>query len=471
MRRRCRVVVVGGGLSGLTAAYRLQSRFGSLVEIVLLEASARLGGHLRTERPADGWLAECGPDAFIRTKPAGVQLCRDLGIEHELIRPERAHQQAYIATQTGWAAVPDDFHLLVPRRFESLLTTPLLSTGAKLRAIREREIASTGAVDPSLADFTRERWGDEMLTRLVQPLAAGIYSADPERLSLRATMPRFLQLVDEYGSLTAAGRHERTDAKASGARYDLFASFPAGIARLIEALDGATEPVDKRLGTSVRAVKQDNASWVVRTDTGSLAADAVCLATPAAVAARLLSSVRAVAECPLPTITAASSTVVVGGYRRDQFSHPLDAFGFVIPHVLGEAATAISIASNKFPGRAPRGHVLVRTFLGSPSFDAEAASDADCRKVAADVLSRRLGKSGEPLFTLVVPYRDASPLYEIGHASRVRAVDRAIESLPGLALAGASYTGVGIPDAIASATAAASSIAVWLEGSRVAGTR
>lgn len=456
---RRRVAVIGGGLGGLSAAFFLHERLGDAIEIELFERSSRLGGIVQTDRRVPGWLLECGPDSFIRTKPAGVDLCERLGIADDLIAPLPNHQRALIAAGDQLVPVPDDFHLLVPRRLTALLETPLLSTAAKLRLLREATLPppATTATDESLADFTRRRWGPEVLSRLVQPLVAGIYSANPEELSLAATMPQFLQFERTFGSLTAAGRAQRDQTRVSGARYALFASFPDGMSRLTDALvdrlaDVAT--LDRETAVcSVSRTSEPYGRWTVAFEDERSPSDfdAVVLAVPAAAAAQMLGD--AAVGRSLREIRAASSAIVVTGHRVADVSHPLDAFGVVIPHAERQPATAISIASRKFPNRCPEGHCLLRTFVGSPQFDVETKTDAEIAAAAAAVRARYLGVCGQPVVETLTRYHGGSPQYRLRHLALVEQVEAAVKTSDGLGLVGASYRGVGIPDTIASAQA------------------
>ena len=454
---RPRVAIVGAGIGGLTVAWELSRRLKDAVDIRLFEQSDRVGGNIRTIR-RDGWLIEGGPDSFIRTKPAAVGLCERLGIADELIAPLPDHQRALVVRDGSLHPVPHDFHLLVPRRLESLLDTPLLSTAAKLRLLGESTLPSGGQPSDTLAEFTRRRWGQEMLERLVQPLVAGIYSADPEELSLQATMPQFLKLERIHGSLTAAGRTQRSDARSGGARYGLFASFADGMQRLPDELRSRIEGhAAVHLGTETTRVIEEGDHYRVETASNLVQADHVVLALPAGRAAKLLE--RPDVRSRLERITAASSAVVVTGHRLDDFQHPLDAFGVVVPHVEGSPATAISIASRKFPGRAPAGHVLVRTFLGSPSFSVVPASDDELIEQSQRVLRKYLGLHKSPVVTEVVRYHGGSPQYRRGHLDAVDDIEAAVAAMPGLHLVGASYRGVGIPDTIQTAVDVADRIA------------
>ena len=443
-----RIAVIGGGLSGLSAALRLRDA-GFDGDVTLFEASGRLGGLIETVHQ-DGFLIERGADSFITTKPAAVRLCERLGIGNRLVRPNEANRRSLIVRNGAPVPTPDDFHLCVPRNVTAVLDSGLLSTAGQLRFLREPTVPPrTGDGDESLASFCTRRFGRETLDRIVQPIAAGIYSADPAELSMDATMPQFPALERTHGSLTEAGRVARRSDReaASGARYGLFATLPGGLGEMVGALaDAVRQSCEVRLRSAVGPIERAAAGWLV----AGGRFDAVVVALPARVAATLLPGVP-----DLGGIPASSSAVFTAGYRRDQFDHPLNAFGMVVPFTERSPVTAVSFASNKFPGRAPDGHVLVRVFVGGPHGKSHLSSGEAIRSAAVGGLRSFLGLRGSETTSLTTPYPAASPQYTIGHADRVARIDVAVRDLPRVALAGASYRGVGIPDAVASGERAA----------------
>ena len=439
------VAIIGGGLSGLAAAVRLLDRG---LAPTLFEASDRLGGLIRTVRQ-DGFLIECGADSFITSKPGGVAFCRRLGLEDRLVRPLADNRRSLIVRDGRPVPTPSDFHLCVPRNVRAVLESPLLSVAGKLRLLQEPAVPASEAADESLLQFASRRFGRETLDRIIQPICAGIYSADPDELSMAATMSQFPAMVRRHGSLTAAGAvARRQDAEAaSGARYGLFATLPGGLQELVDAAASEAAAADVRIATAVHEVVRDGRQWRVDGETF----DAVIFAVPARVAAGLLSD----AVSDLAGIPFASSAIVVTGHRLSDIDHPCDAFGMIVPSTEERPVTAVSFASRKFAGRAPDGCVLLRTFVGGPHGRPLLGDEEACREAALASLGDLLGVRGEPLTSRVVPYPAASPQYTLGHLDRVRRVRAAAASMPGLHLAGASYTGVGIPDAIASGEAAA----------------
>lgn len=486
-----RVVVIGGGITGLAAAHRvieLASESGMAVELVLLEASGRLGGTILTQR-RDGFLIEGGPDSFITQKPWALDLCRRLGIEDRLISTHPAYRRTFVVRDGAMHPVPEGFLLLAPTRIRPFLASPLFSWRGKLRMamdliIPAKQHGDDG--DESLASFVRRRFGREALERVAQPLVSGIYTADPAKLSLRATMPRFLEMESAHGSLIramgrasrAASAEERGD---SGARYSMFVSFADGMAALIDALARQIPAGVIRTGTRVRRITREGRSWrlalsespggsvrcgvregaspdagTVSDEGASLEAEAVIVACPAHAAAELLGDVDAMLAAELGAIPYANSATLSLAMPRHQVPHPLDGFGFVVPTIERRTLIAVTFSSVKFAGRAPDGWVLMRAFLGGAMHpDVYELSDDALREAVLRDLRDLLGIWGEPRFTAVHRWPASMPQYPVGHLDRVRRIGNRLAVLPGLAVAGNALGGVGIPDCVRSGEQAA----------------
>ncbi len=459
-----RLVVIGGGIAGLSAAHRAVEHArerGQGIALTLLEAGDRLGGIVQTER-RDGFLVESGPDSFISEKPWALALCRRIGLEDRLVRTDDRFRTAFVAFGGRLHPLPDGFQLLAPTRLASLLRSSLFSWGGKLRMAMDLVLPRGGNSDESLGAFVRRRLGREALERVAQPLIGGIYTADPDSLSLAATMPRFLEMEREHRSVIlalrrAARRAPAPAAEASGARWSLFVTFEDGMEELVLALARRLPPGAVRLKEPVTALERRGAGWRVATAAGTTVdADGVILATEAYQAARLLRHADPALGHLLEDIPYASSATVTLAYRRDAIRHPLDGFGFVVPQVERRPVIAGTFSSVKYPGRAPEGHVLLRVFVGGALNEAAAAAD-DAALVAAarGELATLLGAAGEPLFTRVSRYVKAMPQYQVGHLARVEAIEAAARRLPALALAGGAYRGVGIADCVHSGEEAA----------------
>ncbi|HEX3557750.1 MAG TPA: protoporphyrinogen oxidase [Pyrinomonadaceae bacterium] len=530
--KRRRIVIVGGGISGLAAAhhfFELQSQdtsfaAGARPEVLLLEASAGLGGTVRTHR-REGFLLEGGPDSFISEKPAALELARRLGLAERLIETNGRHRRSFVVRNGRLRPTPEGFQLLAPSRMLPFLSTDIFTWRGKARMALDlllpRRKDANGQTDESLAAFVRRRFGREALERMAQPMVGGIYTADPESLSLRATMPRFLEMERRHRSLILAmwknARQSESNARhgrgASGARYSLFLSFDEGTQVLTDAL-AARLPADSvRLNTRVESIELelpkldsngqsselddkrqssglDNKRhsseledtrqssrledkprrWLLKTDGGeTISADAVCLALPAYAAARLLRETDDALASELDAIPYASTATVNLAYRRADIPHPLDGFGFVVPFIERRPTLACTFSSVKFEGRAPEGHALLRAFVGGAlqpemfDLDEERMTEA-VRRDLRDLL----GIERPPLFAHVEKWPRSMAQYHLGHLERLSRINARLQNLPTLALCGNAYTGAGLPDCIRSGEAAADSLFTEREGLRAA---
>jgi oxygen-dependent protoporphyrinogen oxidase len=436
------------------------------LDLTVLEARDRLGGTIATER-TDGFVIEAGPDSFISEKPWALALCRRLGLEDRLVRTDDRYRKTFVWFGGRLHPLPDGFQLLAPTKLGPFLASRLFSWPGKLRMALEVALPRGGGVsaraldeDESLGSFVRRRLGAEALERVAQPLVAGIYTADPDDLSLRATMPRFLDLERRERSvalaLWRAGRRAPVGGT-SGARWSLFVSLRGGMAELVDALAARLPGGAVRLGHRVTGLARADGGW--RLDIGSaesLTADRVIVAAESHVASRLFRYVEPAAAALLGEITHASSAAITLAYRRADVPHPLDGFGFVVPRSERRALLACTFSSVKYPGRAPEGMALVRGFLGGALDPATLErSDGDLIATARAELRDALGIAADPVLVRVHRWPHAMPQYRVGHLDRVEAVERALGRLPGLLLAGNGYRGVGISDCVRSGESAA----------------
>ncbi|MGB7924980.1 MAG: protoporphyrinogen oxidase [Pyrinomonadaceae bacterium] len=471
-----RIVVIGGGISGLAATHALVER-GAAAEsaprVLLLEQSARLGGVIST-RQRDGFLLEGGPDSFISEKPEAVRLANRIGLADRLIETTEAHRRSFIVRDGRLRPVPEGFQLLAPSRLWPFITTGIFSWRGKARmaldlVLPRRAAAANGDEEESLAQFVRRRLGREALERMAQPMVGGIYTADPERLSLRATMPRFLEMERTHRSLIRAMMKRRGHESAagargtSGARYSLFLSLDEGMRTLVERIGALLPQESVRLNTTVEslAFDRERAEWKIRVGAPgeTIRADAVCLALPAYTAARLLRATDAELAADMESIPYASTATINLAWKRADIAHPLDGFGFVVPFVERRSVLACTFSHVKFKGRAPEGYALLRAFVGGalqPDMF-ELDEDEMTARVVAD-LRALLGIEKPPLFAHVEKWPRSMAQYHLGHLATVERIRRRARTLPGLHLAGNAYDGAGIPDCIRSGETAADSI-------------
>ncbi len=463
-----RVVVLGGGVTGLTACYRLlrASEAQNLsLEVHLIEASPRLGGIIETEF-SGGVLMEKGPDCFLTSKPEGVELCEELGLENQLIGTNERHRRSFVLRGDNLLPVPQGFYLLAPYRIGSFLMSPIFSPLGKLRMAMDVLLPRRkGDADESLADFVRRRFGREALERMAQPMVAGIYSADPEKLSLKATMPQFHEIEREHGSLILGlrirmqKRGSGEGASASGPRYGLFVSFERGMGVLVDALVEKISAASVRTGCRAEALERKEKGWRVRLQDGEeVDADAVCVTLPPRASAQMLENISPVIAAELMRIPSGSLVTLNLTYRAGQVANPLHAMGFVVPAIENKMLLACSFSSTKFGGRAPEGKVLVRAFAGGEGDSLSRFTDTELTRKLMDELRPVLGISGEPERKVFYRYEESLPQYLVGHLEKVRRIENELAATPGLALAGNAYHGVGIPDCVKSANEAANKI-------------
>lgn len=450
------MVVVGGGIAGLSAAYALSQPDGPPVACTLVEADSRLGGKILTEQ-ADGFVVEGGPDSFLSQKPWGIELCRKLGLEDRLIGTNPDRRRTFVYSKGRLEELPEGLALGFPTRLGPFLRSGLLSWPGKLRLGAEifvpRRLEES---DESLGGFFRRRLGREALERIIEPLMTGIYAGDADQLSIRATFPRFPDMEREHGSLVRSMLGARRRQQASGmgeiARWTPFVTLQGGLSELVQALTGRLSAVTVRLGRRVTAVRSCGTAQgyeVLVEGEEPLKADAVVLATPAFGAAGLLEPLDATVAGMLGAIPYASTATVTLGFRRAGFSHDLDGYGFVIPRIEGRALLASTWSSSKWSHRAPAGSVLIRAYLGGAGREAALErSDRELVELARADLRHVMGVTEEPVMARVFRWPRAMPQYLVGHLDRLAAIEERLARLPGVFVAGAAYRGVGIPDCI-----------------------
>jgi oxygen-dependent protoporphyrinogen oxidase len=459
-----RLVVVGGGIAGLAAAHRaveLAHERGQPLDLALFEAGDRLGGTIQTDR-YEGFLVERGPDSFLSEKPWALALCKRLGIEDRLVRTDDRFRRTYVAFRGRLHPLPDGFQLLAPTRLGPFVRSGLFSWGGKLRMAMDLVLPRGGDPDESLGAFVTRRLGSEALERVAQPLVAGIYTADPDVLSLAAAMPRFVDLERKDRSLIlglwrGARRAPADAAGVSGARWSLFVTFAAGMEELIRALGARLPPDAIRLKARVTDVTREGSCWRIGLgDNPAATADAVIIATESHQAGRMLRYTDPGLAHLLDGIPYASSATVTLGWRRADIAHPLDGFGFVVPQIERRPVIACTFSSVKYAGRAPEGFALLRAFMGGALNEAILqGNDETLTRVARAELGELLKVTAPPLFSRVSRYPKAMPQYHVGHLARVEAIEGCLRAHPGLELVGGAYRGVGISDCVRSGEEAA----------------
>ena len=469
-----KVLIIGGGISGLATAHRLcelARKDGCALDITLLETAPRIGGVIESWKRA-GFLLEGGPDSFISEKPAAQELARRLGIEGEILGTNNQFRRSFIYKNGKLVAVPEGFYLIAPSQIRAFLMTPLLNLMTKLRMGCELFISKRkDPGDESVASFVRRRFGETTLQEVAQPMIGGIYTADPEYLSLEATMPQFLELERKYGSVIRGllsrrkQRAKNTAMAASGPRYSLFLSFREGMETLTRSIASNLGEVKIKLSSPVTQIKPVAGGWRVETQAGaSYEAEAVCLALSSPQAGRLLGDVAPELASDLLNIPYESVATINLAYHRSDIPHPLNGFGFVVPAFTQRKIVACSFSSVKFTGKAPDGKVLLRAFVGGALHrEVYVLDDKAIERTVREELKHYLGIEKAPLFSEIRRYPQTMPQYRVGHLDLVKKIQAKLSDHPGLYLAGNAYRGIGVPDCIKWAETTAESLYQYLD--------
>ncbi|HTC57136.1 MAG TPA: protoporphyrinogen oxidase [Candidatus Sulfotelmatobacter sp.] len=450
-----RIAIIGGGISGLTAAFTLEEhRRTGAVDYTLYESSPHLGGVLRTEH-IDGCVVEAGPDSFITEKPWAADLCRALGLGDQLIGSNDSDRKTYILLHGRLIPMPDGLMFMVPTKILPTGLSPLFSLTTKLRMAQEllHPPRAAGA-DESVASLVERHYGAEMVDRLADPLLSGIYGGEAASLSVRAVLPRFAEMERTHGSLGRAmlAARNRMSHPADQPAPPLFTSLKNGMQQLVETLVPRLNASSLATKTSVQSIHLEAGGWTVSAGLKSDHFDAVILAVPTHAAAELLSISSPQLSAELSAINYTSSITIGLGYNRQVRQSLPPGFGFLVPRSEGKRLLAATFVHNKFPHRAPEHRALLRCFFaGSNAENLWPLSDDAIVAVVRNELQQILGLRAEPLFARVYKWKSAMAQYGVGHLERLDRIQRLRQQLPKLALAGNGYRGIGIPDCIRSA--------------------
>ncbi len=457
-----RTAVIGGGIAGLAAAFELEkARAGdAAVEYTLFETGPRVGGSLASEL-VDGIVLERGPDSFLTEKPSAIELCRELGLENDLVGSNDAARKTYIVVHNRMVALPDGLMFLVPTKLIPTALTPLFSIATKARMALEllHPPRPSQNEDESVASLVGRHFGPEAVDRLADPLLSGIYGGDAAQLSARTVLPRLVEMESQYGSLTrgmlAAHRKMHAKAPANGAGQSkraprpIFTTLRGGLQQMIDAVANRLNPESVRLSTAVSALEKLPNGWKVYSQGAAEFYDAVIVASAAWSAGVLLGPVDPLLGEELGGIPYSSSITVNLVYDETKLNNLPDGFGFLIPASEGRAMLACTFVHRKFLGRTPPGKAVLRAFLGGMKNEA-LLTETDAKLVATvrRELKEILGIQAEPEHTQVSRWRRAMAQYAVGHQERQKRIAARVANLPGLRLAGNAYDGIGIPDCI-----------------------
>jgi oxygen-dependent protoporphyrinogen oxidase len=478
-----RVAIIGGGIAGLAAAYELEKTraTGADVEYTLFEARERLGGSLASER-VNGIVLERGPDSFLSEKPAGAELCRELGLGDQLVPSNDANRKTWIVVKNRLVPLPDGLMFLIPTKLIPTALSGLFSPATKIKmALELLHPPRPSEQDESVAALVERHFGREAVDRLADPLLSGIYGGDATQLSARTVLPKLVEMETQYGSLTRGmlSAHKQMRAKMAAMRVaatsavsgqngprptgprSIFTTLKGGLQQLVDALEAKLNPEWIRTSTPVSRMERGGDRWKLGIGETSETYGAVILASPAWAAGQLLAETDAALGEELKAIPYSSSITVNLVFDEAQLGPLPDGFGFLVPAVEGRAMLACTFVHRKFVGRTPTGKAVLRAFLGGAKNESllDQSDDvlvATVRRELSEILGARvIGPHIPAEATQVSRWRRAMAQYAVGHQERMKRVKEHLAPLPGLRLAGNGYDGIGIPDCIRTGRSAA----------------
>ncbi|MHB8170434.1 MAG: protoporphyrinogen oxidase [Thermincolia bacterium] len=460
-----KVIVIGGGMTGLAAAYTLEEKAKGKVDYLLIEQENRLGGKIHTVQE-DGFILEGGPDCFLSEKPQVAQLSEKIGIEDRLLPSHEASKGSSVFTGGKLHKLPEGLMLMVPTKILPFAFSSLISWPGKIRMAMDLIIPRRkDNQDESLGSFVTRRLGQEALDKIAEPLIGGIHSGDPEQMSLKASFPRFLQMEEKYGSLIRAMLSARKNVpqnpQPSSAKVEktYFMSFKGGMGELTDTVVGKLDKSKLLLGKTVTGVKKKDGKYLVSIEgMETQEADAIIVATPANVAADILREVDDVITGKLQQIPFVSSATVSLAFRRADIKVDLNSFGFVIPRKENRKIMAVTYSSTKWHNHRTPGddYVLVRAFVGGPSNQQlVTVDDEKMLKMVQSEVKEIMGIDAKPVRTKIFRWVKGMPQYTIGHLDRMEDIEKQLTKHPGLYIVGGSYRGVGISNCIGEGSGAA----------------
>jgi len=458
-----RIAIVGGGISGLSAAFALEKIRGNGIEVeyVLYESADRLGGVLVTDQ-VDGCIIEAGPDSFLTEKPWASDLCTELGLGDQLIGSNDADRKTYILVRGKLIEMPDGLMFMVPTKILPTVLSPLFSLKTKLRMAQEWfHPPHKASGDETVASLVERHYGPEMVDLLADPLLSGVYGGEASQLSVRAVLSRFADMEARHGSLGRAMLAARRNAPKpqNGNPRPLFTSLKEGMQQMVDALVAHLPANSLETGTPVQAISPEGGSWIVSAGLDTDQFDGVILALPAQAAANLLGRSNTELASELLGITYSSSVTVTLGYDRKVREALPPGFGFLVPRIEGKRMLAATFVHNKFPHRAPDDRALLRCFLGGARDEQILSlSDDEIVRIVRDELTQIIHLNAEPMFTRVFKFKGAMAQYKVGHLERLQRIESLRQRHAGLALAGNGYTGIGVPDCVRSGTEAVKTV-------------
>lgn len=449
-REKRKVAIIGGGITGLAAAFYLQKEAkekGYPLEVVLIEASHRLGGKIQTVRK-DGFVIERGPDSFLARKKSFGILAEDLGISDQLV--SNATGQAYILVNDGLHPIPGGSVMGIPTQISPFVTSGLFSWSGKLRAAGDFILPKSSVnADQSVGQFLRRRFGGEVVENLIEPLLAGIYSGDIDKMSLQATFPQFYKLEQEHRSLIIGSKKTTPKQPVNKSKEGIFRTFKNGLETIVEAIEDQLEPGSVMKGVRVERFERvgDKVNLFLNNDSEMLL-DQLIIATPHLAALPLFEEHGLMND--FQDMPATSVATVAMAFKEEAVQQDREGTGFLVSRNSDYSITACTWTHRKWPTTTPEGHVLIRGFVGRPGDEsAVELSDSELEKVVLSDLRKTIKIDQNPIFSVVTRWKNASPQYVVGHKERVANLKKEIqEYFPMIQLAGSSYDGLGLPDCV-----------------------
>ena len=452
-----KVVIIGGGISGLATAYYLKHearKKGLNIEYTLIEKNNRLGGNILTEK-INGFIIEGGPDCFIFEKPWVLELCRKLGLSDEVVNTKEGGQ-TFILWNRKLRSLPEGFILMIPTKILPFIFNSLISIPGKLRMALDLFLPKGDPdQDESLAEFVGRRFGSEVVEKIAEPLVAGIHAGNPETMSVKSSFPRFIDMEQKYRSLIIGMLKIRRKAKKAveekGPKYTMFLTLKEGLAELVEAIVGKLDKGSVITGKSVEKIEKDGShSYIVHVEGQEpVKADSVILTTPAYVSAKLIKDIDKDMAADLAKISYVSTATVSLAFKKSDIKEPLKGFGFVVPRLEGRKIMAATYSSQKFPYRAPEDSVLIRCFVGgAKNEELVDLEEEEMIKMVREELAAILGIEAAPILAKGFKWKKAMSQRNVGHSKIVKSLDHRQNGHQGLFLTGSAYKGVGLSDSV-----------------------
>ncbi|KUP09167.1 protoporphyrinogen oxidase [Bacillus coahuilensis m2-6] len=461
-----KVVIIGGGITGLTAAYYLQKEAKAknlALNITLIEASHKLGGKIQTVEQ-DGFIIERGPDSFLARKKSASILAKEVGLSDKLV--SNSTGQSFVLVQDQLHPIPGGSVMGIPTQIGPFVTTGLFSWMGKARAAGDFILPKSNVQgDQPLGNFFRRRLGDEVVENLIEPLLSGIYAGDIDQMSLLSTFPQFYEIEQKHRSLVLGMKKTTPKPSVKGQKKPgIFLTFSSGLQSFVNAIEAYLEEGSIMKGVKVEEIHLHELGYELSLNNGeAMQADSVVLATPHHVIPTMLPDEPMFA--PLKDVPSTSVATVAMAFNEDAIKKDIDGTGFVVSRNSDYTITACTWTHKKWPHTTPKGKVLIRCYVGRAGEEAVVdLSDGEIEKIVLDDLNKIMEIDAKPDFTIVSRWKNSMPQYTVGHKDRVKAIKEQMElKLPGVFLAGSSFEGLGLPDCIDQGEAAVRSVLEYLE--------